>query len=225
MARHRSDSWRSYLGPGAASSFLIASTLAVAGLGIPVVWRLRRVLGLAHGGAPAPCDAVLVLGRALRHDLPTPVFAARLDHALELFRQGWAPRIVVAGGLTGDARRSEAAAGEEYLLARGAPASSILREDRSRHTLENLVFVREDWLRHGWRSVLLVSDPLHLARAVAYAQGLGLVVVPSPAVAAAPPGLAYGARALREAFFLHWYHTGVAYSRLIRSRRLLERVT
>ena len=77
----------------------------------------------------------------------------------------------------------------------------------------------------GWRSVLLVSDPLHLARAVAYARGLGLDVVPSPAAAASPRRLGYALRAVREAFFLHWYHVGVAYSRLIGSRRLLERVT
>lgn len=225
MPPHRSDSWRSYFGPGAASSFFIASALALLGFGLPVVAQLRRVLRTARGAPPRTSDAVLVLGRSLRRDQPTGVFRARLDHAAALFAQGWAPRVVIAGGLTGDARRSEAAAGEEYLLGRGVPAAAILREDRSRHTLENLFFVREDWRRHGWRSLLLVSDPLHLARAAAYAEGLGMEVVPSPAVAAAPTGIGYGLRAVREAFFLHWYHVGVVYSRLIRSRRLLERVT
>ncbi len=225
MPPHRSDTWRSYFGPGALSSFLIAVALAALGGGIPVLARLRRVLRVARGEPPRPSDAVLVLGRVLHEDRPTPTFEARLTHGAELLAQGWAPRIVVAGGLTGDARRSEAAAGEEYLRDCGVPAGAILREDRSRHTLENLAFVREDWRRHGWRSVLLVSDPLHLARAVAYAEGLGLDVVPSPALGRAPSGMAYVLRALREAFFLHWYHVGVAYSRLIRSRRLLERVT
>jgi uncharacterized SAM-binding protein YcdF (DUF218 family) len=225
MPPHRSDSWRSYFGPGAASSFLLASATACLGLGLPVAAQLRRVLRTARGAKPQACDAVLVLGRALRGDQPTAVFRARLDHAAALFEHGWAPRVVVAGGLTGDASRSEADAGQEYLVARGVPVASILREDRSRHTLENLYFVREDWRRHGWRSLLLVSDPLHLARAAAYAEGLGMEVVPSPAVAAAPAGIAYALRALREAFFLHWYHVGVAYSRMIRSRRMLERVT
>jgi hypothetical protein len=62
-------------------------------------------------------------------------------------------------------------------------------------------------------------------RVAAYARGLGMEIFPSPAVRAAPHGLSYALRALREAFYLHWYHVGVAYSRLIRSRRLLERVT
>lgn len=225
MPRHRSEPWRTYLGPGAISSFFIASTLAVVGLGIPVLARLRQVLRQAEGEAPRPADAVLVLGRVLRADQPTRVFTARLDHGRDLMAAGWAPRIVIAGGLTGDARRSEAEAGEEYLRGRGVEPAVILQEGRSRHTLENLSFVRETWRTQGWRSVLLVSDPLHLARAVAYARGMGLEVVPSPAVAASPAGPRYVLRALREAFILHWYHVGVAYSKLIRSRRLLERVT
>ena len=225
MPRHRGESWYSFFGPGAASSFAIAATLAVLGAGIPVLWRLRTVLRATRAREPRPADAILVLGRALRGDRPTAVFEQRLAHGAELLRRGWASRILIAGGLTGNATRSEAAAGEEFLVARGIPAAAIVREDRSRHTLENLVFVREDGRRHGWRTLLLVSDPLHLARALAYAEGLGMEVVPSPAVDASPRGLGYATRALREAFFLHWYRVGVAYSRLIRSRRLLERVT
>ncbi len=225
MPRHSTETWSSFLGPGAVSSFLLASSLAVVGIGLPVLYRLRQVLRQSQGEPPRRADAVLVLGRVLRGDQPTPVFAARLEYGRDLHLAGWAPRIVIAGGLTGDARRSEAAAGEEYLVDRGLAPELILREDRSRHTLENLYFVRESWREHGWRSVLLVSDPLHLARAVAYARGLGLEVVPSPAMAASPKKAGYALRALREAFFLHWYHVGVVYSRLIRSRRLLERVT
>lgn len=225
MPRHRSDSWTSFFGPGAASSFLIASMLALLGAGIPVLVRLRAVLRGARGAPPSPADAILVLGRVLRADRPTPAFEERLAHGAELFARGLAPRILIAGGMTGNATRSEAAAGEEFLLARGIPAPAIVREDRSRHTLENLFFVREDGRKQGWHTLLLVSDPLHLARVAAYAEGLGMEIVPSPAVKAGPHGLGYARRALREAFILHWYHVGVAYSRLIRSRRLLERVT
>jgi uncharacterized SAM-binding protein YcdF (DUF218 family) len=225
MPRHRRDTWASYFGPGAASSFLIASTLAILGAGMPVLFRLRGVLRAARGAPPRPADAILVLGRALRADRPTAAFEERLAYGAELFERGLAPRILVAGGLTGDATRSEAAAGEEFLVARGIPAPAIVREDRSRHTLENLLFVREDGRKQGWHTLLLVSDPLHLARVAAYARGLGMEIFPSPAVRAAPRGLGYALRALREAFYLHWYHVGVAYSRLIRSRRLLERVT
>jgi len=65
------------------------------------------------------------------------------------------------------------------------------------------------------------------ARARATAQGLDLDVRCSPAQESppAPGSFAWWRRAALEAFLLHWYHTGMVYSRLIRSKSSLERVT
>jgi len=72
-----------------------------------------------------------------------------------------------------------------------------------------------------------MPDPLHLARAGALACGLGIDLRCSPAVAAPPgPGSAgWCLRAAREAFLLHWYRVGLVWSRLLRSERMLSRVT
>jgi uncharacterized SAM-binding protein YcdF (DUF218 family) len=225
MPRHESERWSDFLGPGALSTLGFAALTELLGLGLPVLVRLREVLGVARRDERGPADAILVVGRALREDRPTAVFAARLAHGAELYRAGLAPRIIVAGGLTGSATRSEAAAGRDVLLALGVPAAAIVCEDRSRHTLENLANVRATLRENGWRELLVVSDPLHLARIVALARGLGLACRCSPARAAAPRGWRYGWRAVREAHLLHWYHMGVAYSRLVRNRRYLARVT
>ena len=222
----RASFWQK-LGPGGVSSLGLAAATGVALLGLPWVHRLRQVVKGAAGDEPGSADAILVLGRRLEGDWLTPVFQARLVHAEALWRQGLAPRIFVAGGTTGNARRSEAEAAREWLLARGIPPAAILLEDRSQHTLENLFNVRIHLRAQGWRTLLLVSDPLHLARAKATAQGLDLEVRCSPAPDCLPrPGsLRWWERALQEAFLLHWYHTGMAYSRLVRSKRQLERVT
>ena len=222
----RSTFWQK-LGPGGLASFLLAAGGSLLLLGLPVGWRLRRVLREATGDPLEPADAILVLGRRLQADQPTAVFEARLAHAADLWRRGLAPRILVAGGLTGRASRSEAEAGRAWLLDHGLPAESVRTEDQSQHTLENLFLLRQTLRLEDWREVILVSDALHLARAGALARGLGLEVRRSPAPACPPtPGsLAWYRRAVVEAFFLHWYHTGLAYSRTIRSRRQLERVT
>lgn len=222
----RSSFWQK-LGPGGAASFALAGASTLILLGLPVAWTLRRVLAGAAGREAGPADAILVLGRRLEGDTPTAVFEARLAHAEALWRSGLAPRILVAGGLTGRATRSEAEAGAAWLLARGVPEAAILQEANSQHTLENLFFVRETLRAEGWSALLLVSDPLHLARATALARGLDLPVRPSPAPACPPSrgSFAWWKRALSEAFLLHWYRTGLAYSRLIGSRRQLERVT
>jgi uncharacterized SAM-binding protein YcdF (DUF218 family) len=215
------------LGPGGAASLLLALLTALGGLLLPVLYRLRQVLRGAQGDSESAADAILVLGRRLREDELTAVFTARLAHAEQLWRRGLAPRIFVAGGTTGTARRSEAEAGAAWLAARGLPPDVLLLEDRSQHTLENLFNVRTHLRAEGWRTLLLVSDPLHLARARATAGGLGLEVQCSPAGACPPTrgSLGWWGRAALEAFLLHWYHTGLTYSRIIRSDQQLRRVT
>jgi uncharacterized SAM-binding protein YcdF (DUF218 family) len=222
----RATFWQK-LGPGGAASLGLALVTVLGLAGLPWLYRLRQVLRGARGEAPEAVDAILVLGRRLEKDRLTAVFEARLVEAESLWRQGLAPRLFVAGGVTGDATRSEAEAGRDWLLARGLPAAAILLEDRSQHTLENLFNVRAHMRAAGWHSLLLVSDPLHLARARATARGLDLAVRCRPAREAPPaPGSpAWWLRAALEAFLLHWYHTGMAYSRLIGSARQLERVT
>lgn len=225
-APERASFWQK-LGPGGMASLLLALAGGLSLLGLPVVLRLRAVRRAAAGDALEAADAILVLGRRLQADRPTRVFEARLAHAERLWRSGLAPRVVVAGGLTGDASRSEAEVGAAWLASRGLDPSMVHAEDRSQHTLENLFNVRSAMRAHGWRTLLLVSDPLHLARAAALARGLGLEVRCAPAPDCPPPPGSPGwwARAVVEAFLLHWYHTGMAYSRLIGSRRQLERVT
>jgi uncharacterized SAM-binding protein YcdF (DUF218 family) len=219
--------WWGELGPGGASTFSLALLAGVAGLGVPVIYRMRAVLDAARRDETGPADAVLVLGRSLREDRPTEVFRRRLEHGEWLLAAGLAPRIVVSGGRTGGSLRSEAEAGRDYLVERGVARDAVLLEDRSRHTLENLYFVRETARSSGWSRLLLVSDPLHLARAAALARGLKLEVLLSPASEAPPRrgSARWLLRAVREGFLLHWYHVGLGLSRAIGSSRMLDRVT
>jgi uncharacterized SAM-binding protein YcdF (DUF218 family) len=215
------------LGPGGAASLGLAMFTFTGLLGLPWLVRLRRVCRGAQGEEPETADAILVLGRRMEADQITEVFRARLAQAEQLWRQGFAPRIFVAGGATGTASRSEAEAGRDWLLGRGLPDAAILLEDRSQHTLENLFNVRVQMREAGWQTLLLVSDALHLARARATAEGLSLSVRCIAAEGSPPQRgtAAWWLRAGQEAFLLHWYHTGMIYSRLIHSERQLKRVT
>lgn len=227
MAPHVSDRLRDFFGPGALVSFLLASGTALLGLGLPVGWRLRHVLRSAQRDERAQADGILVLGRTLEGEQITEVFRARLEHGARLWHSGLAPRVIVAGGLTGTATRTEAEAGGEHLVALGVPRAHIHLEGESKHTLGNLFNVRLAARDASWRRLIIVSDPLHLARIAAYASGFGLDVLLSPARESPPARgtLGWWSRAVTEAFMVHWYHVGVTYSRAIRSRRLLDRVT
>src|SRR5690349_25035189 len=92
------------MGPGGPVSITLALVTAGLGLGLPVAYRLRTVLGTARRDDRAAADLILVLGRELRGDRPTDVFRARLAHGARLLGEGWAPRILISGGVTGDSR-------------------------------------------------------------------------------------------------------------------------
>ncbi len=126
------------------------------------------------------CDAIVVLGAAQYNGRPSPVFQARLDHALLLYRDKLAPRVVVTGGQAEGDNESEAAVGRRYLLSRGVPRSALLAEPAGRSTDASMTAVA-DWVkREDLKAVILVSDPFHMARLRAEARRTGLTAYLSP---------------------------------------------
>jgi uncharacterized SAM-binding protein YcdF (DUF218 family) len=126
-------------------------------------------------------DAIVVLGAAQYNGSPSPVYRARLDHALDLWRSGVAPMMVFTGGrgVPGE-RFSEGGAGRQWAIDHGVPANRILIEESSRSTYENLRGVRKLLAPRRMHRIVLVSDPYHMFRAVEQARDVGLVAHPSP---------------------------------------------
>lgn len=125
-------------------------------------------------------QAIVVLGAAQWNGRPSPVLQARLDRALELYREGYAPLLVFTGGALPGDRATEASVGRDYALSHGVPEQAILIEEKSRTTYENLVGARALLFPRGARSVLLVSDPFHMARSRIIARDLGFDPHPAP---------------------------------------------
>jgi uncharacterized SAM-binding protein YcdF (DUF218 family) len=127
-----------------------------------------------------PADAIVVLGAAQYNGRPSPVLQSRLDHALKLYRQKLAPVVVLTGGIGEGDRESEATVGKRYLAARGVPAKRIVLRPRGRSTHESMDDVAE-WAREEkLDTLLLVSDPFHLARLKVEARRIGLAAYVSP---------------------------------------------
>jgi len=127
-----------------------------------------------------PVDAIVVLGAAEYDGRPSPVFRARLDHAVSLYRAGLAPLLVVTGGKALGDWTTEAAVAREFALAQGVPDESILVEDRGRTTLESLRTVGQMLRERGARDVVFVSDRTHMLRVLRMARDQGLTSFGSP---------------------------------------------
>ena len=123
----------------------------------------------------APADAIIVLGAAAYDAKPSPVFEERIRHGLDLYRQGYAPKLIFTGGFGGaGARFSESQVARRYALKQKVPSSDILIETRSRTTRQNLVEAKQVMLMHDMHKVIVVSDPLHMARALRLSRELGI---------------------------------------------------
>jgi uncharacterized SAM-binding protein YcdF (DUF218 family) len=125
-------------------------------------------------------DAIVVMGAAQYDGRPSRLFAARLDHAVELYRIGVATRLIVTGGkATGD-RTTEAATARAYAIAHGVPAKAILAEDQSRTTLESIHAVGEVLRKHDLKNAVFVSDRPHMLRVLRMAADEGIPAWGSP---------------------------------------------
>ncbi|GAA4867447.1 hypothetical protein GCM10023403_36220 [Pseudonocardia benzenivorans] len=147
---------------------------------IIVVGTAFRVWETARTDHDTPADAVIVLGAAQYDGNPSPIFAARLDHAAALYRQGLAPRIVTVGGNRAGDEYTEASAGRRYLLAKGVPAAAVVAVGEGSDTLASLQAVAAVARTGGWHTAILVSDPWHSLRARTMAEDSGLDAWTSP---------------------------------------------
>jgi len=136
------------------------------------VWSLSSVDNAEVGSGPY--DAIVVLGAAQYNGEPSPVFAARLDRAHELFDDGFSDIIITTGSKQAGDTYTEGYAGYEYLRDQGVPDDSIRVIIDGSNTWEELsatAAVMEDEER---TSVLMVSDPYHNYRIARIADEVGL---------------------------------------------------
>jgi uncharacterized SAM-binding protein YcdF (DUF218 family) len=153
---------------GSAAAVLWSAVLA---------WRINS-FGRRHD--PGRADVAIVLGAAVRGAEPSPVFAARIDHAVHLYRRGRVGRIVFTGGTGAGDTVAESEAARRYAHRAGVPDRRIAVETRSRITYDNLREARALLASQAAPRVLIVSDPLHMRRAVTMARDLGLDAHPAP---------------------------------------------
>ena len=155
---------------------------AAAGVGLILAfgWASLRIWDTGNRDDRHSADAIVVLGAAQYDGRPSPVFRARLDHAVDLFEAGVAPYLVVTGGKAQGDRTTEAAAARAFAIARGVPSAAILVEDRGRTTLESLLSVAKLLRDQHLASAVYVSDRTHMLRVLRIARDSGITAYGSP---------------------------------------------
>lgn len=139
-----------------------------------IIWRYG-----AHDHA-TKSDCIIILGAAVQGTTPSPVFEERIRHGIDLYRAGFAPKLLFTGGVGDGLKHSEGSVGRSVATQQAVPVGDILIEEQSRTTQQNLSEARSVMQRNGLKSAIIVSDPLHMKRAMMMVDGLGIDAVSSP---------------------------------------------
>ena len=177
--RHSDDKRRKWLLCTAVALVIILAIAAA----LWCQWVYAQIEHYANLDQAAPADAICVFGAAEYDGRPSPVYRARLDHALVLYHRGIAPLIITLGGNGGD-QYNEGAVGREYLITMGIPESAIIAETESRNTEESARRIAVIARANGLRRLVIVSDGTHLFRIheICAADGLNVLTSPRPRV-------------------------------------------
>lgn len=159
-----------------AKAFLLILVLLVVVFGV----LASRIYTFSNIRSETPADAAIVLGAAVWSSGVSPVFRERINHGIDLYRKGKVRKLIFTGAQGNPGEPTESSAARDYALQGGVPAQDILIEEKSHTTYENIRYAKQVADTHGIKRVLIVSDPLHMKRAVLMAQDIGLTAEPSP---------------------------------------------
>ncbi|HEU4711808.1 MAG TPA: YdcF family protein [Pyrinomonadaceae bacterium] len=183
--------------------------IAVVVIILAIGFTAMRIYSYSDNSTDMQADAAVVLGAAVWSQGVSPVFRERINHAIDLYRRGRVRKIIFTGGQGNPNEPTEAAAARAYAVSNGISQSDILIEQRSHTTFENLVFAKQLAEVHGFRKVLIVSDPMHMKRAVTMAHDVGLDAYPSPTLTTRYTGFRSQVGELtRETFYYLGYCVG-----------------
>lgn len=167
-------------------------------------WTVDRRSGLDDS---APADVILVLGSAVwPHEQPSPSLRARTERAIELYQQGYAPYLLLSGGL-GRYPPEEAEVMRRLAVEAGIPQEALILDMEAHSTWESMEKARDIMEQEGWQTAIIVSDPFHIERSLLMAGDAGFAAYGSPALDS--PTYTIPSRRMfytsREVLALWWY--------------------
>jgi vancomycin permeability regulator SanA len=124
---------------------------------------ITLVLSGFRGSAQLPAECALVFGAAV-HSVsdPGPAILRRVQTAADLYRAHQIERLIFTGGKGSDTQQSEADVMRAVAIADGVDDTSILTENDSNSTWENIAHSKK--YLNDCSSVIAISDRYHLAR-------------------------------------------------------------
>ncbi len=192
--------------------------LALVAVSLFIVYVFCSIAFFSTVDEKKSADAAIILGAAAWYKRPSPVFEERIRHGLWLYRNGYVKKLILTGGKSKNAPYSEAFVARRYAVNHAIPEEDILIEEESLTTRENLANAKKLMEEHGLNTAIIVSDPIHMKRAMQIARDIGITAYSSPT-----PSTRYESVNAKLSFLIQetWHTIGY----LFYPRRLSERTS
>lgn len=105
---------------------------------------------------PQKADAIVVVSGGQT--------TTRAEKGIELYKQGWAPKLIFSGAALDDGPSNAYAMRDEALLA-GVPPRDIYIDEKSQNTYQNAENTKKILDEIGGKKLILVTSPYHQRRA------------------------------------------------------------
>ena len=139
-----------------------------------------RIISYGKEDHKTRCDVAIVLGAGTYNGEVSPVYRERIHHGIWLFDNGYVDYIILTGGFGEGSSISDAEAAKQYTLSKGIPEHAIFIEEKSTITEESLQYAKEIMEDQSLSTAIIVSDPLHMKRAMLMAGDYGICAYSSP---------------------------------------------
>ena len=145
-----------------------------------VIYTAISITSYANVNELIKADAAIVLGAGLSGDKPSPVFAERINHGIWLYKNGYVGKIIFTGGKSKNSVYSDSSIARKYAIENGVPLEDIYIEEFSTITQENIFYAGKIAKSNAISTVIIVSDPLHMKRAMLMTKDTNLAAYSSP---------------------------------------------
>ncbi len=125
-------------------------------------------------------DVAVVLGAAAWDDEPSPVLRERINHAIWLYENEYIDKILFTGGKGKGDKFAESEVARNYAIQNDVSSEDILIETKSKITEENLRYAYDIAIEKNFKTFTVISDPLHMKRAMLMAEKTGMEAYSSP---------------------------------------------
>ncbi|KGA97149.1 multidrug MFS transporter [Alkalihalobacillus alcalophilus ATCC 27647 = CGMCC 1.3604] len=159
---------------------IVVALIIIAILVIFIVHTAITIWAFGEENQLVVTDVAVVLGAAVWENEPSPVFRERINHSIWLYENGYVEKVIFTGGKGEGDDYAESEIAREYAIIKGIKPDDILVEDVSTITEENLQNAFSLSNEHGFDTFTIVSDPLHMKRAMLMANDIGMEAYSSP---------------------------------------------